>query len=302
MTLRFFAQPWNARPWRERNGQFSWLKLTVFLALFVPGLLTLSDLLQHHLGARPLTELIRQTGLWTLRFLLISLAITPLRRALHWPRLVLVRRMVGVAAFFYGLAHLGAYIADQSFHLGTVASEIALRIYLTIGFTTLLLMAILAATSTDGMIKRLGGKAWRRLHQLAYGIGMLALLHYFMQSKLGFGEPLFMAALFGWAMGYRAIGWLGGEESTPRPRQAAALSLSVALLTALGEALYVHFRFHVDVLRVLKASLAWQLESRSAWAVLAIGLVIALASAVRATIKRRQRRQRGRIAAIPVPA
>jgi hypothetical protein len=123
-----------------------------------------------------------------------------------------------------------------------------------------------------------------------------------LQSKLGFGEPLFMAALFGWAMGYRAIGWLGGEESTPRPRQAAALSLSVALLTALGEALYVHFRFHVDVLRVLKASLAWQLESRSAWAVLAIGLVIALASAVRATIKRRQRRQRGRIAAIPVPA
>src|SRR5437763_717343 len=144
MQRRFWTQPWH-----ERNGKFSALKLAVFLALFGPGLWTLGSYVMGHLGARPLTEIIHQTGLWALRFLLISLAITPLRRALYWPRLVLVRRMVGLAAFAYGLAHFATYIADQSFDLSMVTAEIAHRIYLSIGFSALLLLAILASTSTD---------------------------------------------------------------------------------------------------------------------------------------------------------
>ena len=206
MQRSFFAQPWH-----DRGGQFSALKLAVFLALFAPWLWTLVFFISGKLGARPLTEIIHQTGLWTLRFLLISLAITPVRRSLHWPRLVLVRRMVGVAAFAYGLAHFTTYIVDESFNLRMVASEILFRLYLTIGFAALVLLAALALTSTDGMIRRLGGRRWRRLHQLAYAIGLLALVHYFLQSKLGFGEPLFMSALFGWSMGYRLIGWLSHD-------------------------------------------------------------------------------------------
>src|SRR5260370_41138465 len=152
MQRRFFT-----RHWHDRGGQVSWLKLAVFLALSAPGLWTLSSYVEGNLGARPLTEVIHQTGLWTIRFLLISLAITPLRRSLRWPRLVLVRRMVGVAAFAYGLAHFATYIVDQSFNLRMVASEIVFRLYLTIGFGALSLMAVLPLTSTGGVINRLVG-------------------------------------------------------------------------------------------------------------------------------------------------
>ena len=108
MQPRFFAQPWH-----DRTGRFSVLKLVVFLAVFAPGLWTVVLYAEGRLGARPLTEIIHQTGLWTLRFMLISLAITPLRRTLQWPRLVLVRRMVGVAAFAYGLALKNAKVSVE---------------------------------------------------------------------------------------------------------------------------------------------------------------------------------------------
>jgi len=119
--------------------------------------------------------LIHRAGFWTLMFLLISLAITPLRRIARFGQLVDVRRMIGVGAFCYGVAHISLYILDQMFDLATVASEIAQRVYLTIGFTAWLGLAVLAVTSTDGMVRELGGLRWRRLHQLAYVIAVLAL-------------------------------------------------------------------------------------------------------------------------------
>src|SRR5690606_18658997 len=102
------------------------------------------------LGAEPLDELIHQTGLWTIRLLFLSLAVTPLRQIFRVPALAAVRRQVGVAAFAYGAVHLSLYVTDQRFDLGTVASEIVLRVYLTIGMTGLLILLALAATSTDG--------------------------------------------------------------------------------------------------------------------------------------------------------
>src|SRR5690242_21190809 len=128
----------------------------VFAALFVPAAGTAYGYLTDALGARPLIEANHQTGLWMIRFFLLALAITPLRQILQWPRLLLVRRMIGVAAFVYGLAHISLYTADEKFALGTVGSEIVLRIYLTIGFTALVGLGLLAATSTDGMVRRLG--------------------------------------------------------------------------------------------------------------------------------------------------
>jgi len=286
------------QPWQDRSGQLSPLKLCVFLTLFAPGAWTLGAYGLGLLGARPLTEIIHQTGLWTLRFLLSSLASAPLRRTLHWPRLVVVRRMIGIAAFAYGLAHFGAYVLDQSFAWRVVVTEILLRTYLTIGFSSLLLLALLAATSTDGMIRRLGGRRWRWLHRLAYVIGVLALLHYFMQSKLGFGEPLLMAGLFGWSMGYRIMVWVCGEENAPALSLVVALSLFAGLATAMGEAIYVALSFHVGIGRVLAACLAWAPGSRSAMAVALIGLVIAAAGACRWRL-RQKRLPPSRLAATP---
>ena len=122
--------------------------------------------------------------------------------------MLLVRRNVGVAAACYAVAHLSLYVVDQNFKLLTVVSEIALRFYLTIGFVALLVLLALAGTSTDGWVKRLGGN-WKRLHRLAYPVGAVALLHFYIQSKLNVSEPVFVSGLFVWLMAWRVVpeGW-----------------------------------------------------------------------------------------------
>src|SRR4029077_320290 len=136
-------------PWLDRSGQLSLFKLAVFLSLFTPSAWTLFSYEHGILGPRPLIEAIHQTGLWAFRFLMISLAITPLRGALRWSRLILIRRMVGVAAFGYAALHFVLYILDQAFDWRLGASEIAFRFYLTLGFLALMWLSVLAATSTD---------------------------------------------------------------------------------------------------------------------------------------------------------
>src|SRR5216110_698068 len=121
-------------PWQDYSGRTSPLKLAIFVALFGPALWTALSFFMGWLQPQPFTAAIREIGLWTIRLIFIALAITPLRSIVQWPRLILVRRMVGVAAFAYGLAHITLYVADLKFDVAKAASEIALRIYLTIGF------------------------------------------------------------------------------------------------------------------------------------------------------------------------
>ncbi|HXQ40539.1 MAG TPA: protein-methionine-sulfoxide reductase heme-binding subunit MsrQ [Candidatus Udaeobacter sp.] len=267
-------------PWQDRSGHLSPLKLAVFIALFAPGLWTAAAYGLGQLGPRPWTEAIHQTGLWAIRLLFVSLAVTPLRRVLQFRHLIVVRRMIGVAAFCYALLHFLAYAGDQAFAWGHVASEVILRFYLTIGFTALLFLAALAATSTEGMIRRLGGRNWRWLHRLAYVIGLLALTHYFIQTKLGFGEPLTMAGIYAWLMAHRVLVAL-------RPAAAGnawaliSLSLACGIGAALAEAGYVWLTLHVDPARVLTAALAWTPGSRAGWIVFVAGMLLALAGAWR---------------------
>ena len=194
-------------PWDDYGGRVSPLKLTVFAALFVPAGWVAFAYGFGLLGARPLNEAIHQIGLWTIRLIFLALAVTPLRQLLQWPRLILVRRMIGVAAFAYVLIHFSLYTASQAFDLDKVASEIVHRVYLTIGFTALLGLAALAATSTDGMVRRLGGRRWQLLHRLVYAIGVLAVIHYCFQSKLDLWQPTIMAGLLFWLFGYRLLLW-----------------------------------------------------------------------------------------------
>ena len=191
-------------PWYDYGGRLSPFKLAVFVLLFAPALWVMVAFPLGWLGARPTNEAIHQIGLWALRLIFIALAITPLRDVLQWPLLVLVRRMVGVAAFAYALAHLLLYIASEAFDLAKVASEIVLRIYLTIGFAAVLGLSALAATSTDSMVRRLG-RRWQTLHRLVYLIALLAVVHYWMQSKLEIWEPTIMVGIYLWLMGYRLL-------------------------------------------------------------------------------------------------
>jgi methionine sulfoxide reductase heme-binding subunit len=269
------------RLWLDRSGRFSPLRSSVLALLFAPGLWLAWRLAAGQLGARPITELIHQTGLWAIRLLLISLAVTPLRQLLRWPQLIIIRRMIGVAAFAYAAAHLGAYATDQQFRLAVVAMEIVRRFYLTIGAAALLALLLLAATSTDGMMRRLGGRFWRRLHWLVYPAGIVAAVHFFLQSKLDVAEPFVMAGLLLWLLGYRLM-----PAAKERPLRlvglVGALGLLAGLVTLGGEIAYYALAFHADPLRVLAACFSLQAGVRPGWIVLAIGLVITALAVARA--------------------
>lgn len=270
-------------PWRDPAGRFSAFKFTVFCLLFVPGLAIALRYGSGTLGPRPLSEVLHQCGTWAIRLILLSLAVSPGRAVLAWPRLMQVRRMVGVAAFAYAAAHLLLYAADQAFDLGKVASEIVLRLYLAIGFVALLILSALAITSTNGMVRRLGGRRWRRLHRLTYAAGLLAVVHFFMQTKFNVSEPCTLAGLFVWLMGYRAVawrGWLAGRRAAWWP---AALALIAAGGTALGEALYYWSKIGAAPQRVLAANWTFDMGVRPAGFVLSICLALALAGVLRQT-------------------
>lgn len=268
-------------PWRDPAGRFSTFKLTVFILLFVPAIVVAFRYDNGLLGPRPLDEALQQIGTWALRLILISLLVTPGRRILQWPRLMQVRRMVGVAAFAYAVAHLSLYVADEAFDLRKVATEILLRIYLTIGFTALLILTIMASTSTNGMIRRLGGKRWRRLHRLVYLAALLAVVHFFMQSKLNVDEPFVMAGLLVWLMGYRLVVWLGAIDGKLAAWWPTILALISAAATAIGESIYYWIKVGVSPIRVLQANLMFDPSIRPAWFVLAICLTVAVAGALR---------------------
>jgi sulfoxide reductase heme-binding subunit YedZ len=201
-------------PWKDRQGRFSWMKALVLAAAFVPALVTAWWAIRGELGGRPVMEAIHNTGLWAIRFLMIALAVTPARAVFDAARVILVRRMLGLTALAYAVAHFSLYVLSEQFNLLTVASEIALRFYLLIGFIALLGLVALGVTSTDAMIRRMG-VWWKRLHRLAYPIGVLAVLHYFIQTKANVSEAVVFAGFFLWLMGLRLLpaGWRGNPAA-----------------------------------------------------------------------------------------
>ncbi|HKS88178.1 MAG TPA: protein-methionine-sulfoxide reductase heme-binding subunit MsrQ [Stellaceae bacterium] len=280
-------------PWKDYGGRTSPLKLAVFVALFGPAAWVVLSLALGWLEPRPYTAAIREIGLWTIRLIFLALAVTPLRQVLQWPKLIEVRRMIGVAACAYALCHLTLYTADMMFDLARVAREIVLRIYLTIGFAAVLGLAAMAATSTDGMVRRLGPRKWQRLHRLVYLIALLAVVHFCMQSKLDLWEPTIMAGLYAWLMGYRLLTarWLQARlpwRIAVRGRLpflwVGALGIAAALLTALGEAAYFAFAYHAGPGRVIAANWSLTLGLRPAAAVFGIAAAVLAAGALRSGI------------------
>ena len=154
-------------------------------------------------AARPINDAIHSTGNYAIWLIVLSLAITPARRLFNAPKLINMRRTLGVTAFCYVVLHLTLYVVQEKYDLVKVASEIVLRIYLTIGFVALIGLIALAATSTDGMIKRLGGARWNRLHKLVYPIAILGSIHFLMQTKLDISESAMVVGFLFWLLGYR---------------------------------------------------------------------------------------------------
>ena len=193
--------------------------------LFIAALLPLSYLVAgafffpDWLGANPAEYITRSLGDWTLRLLLLTLAITPLRRITGRTWLLRLRRMLGLFTFFYALLHLSSYVSfDHVFDVGEILKDIVKRPFITVGFTCFVLIIPLALTSTNAMVRRLGAKRWQALHRLVYVIAPLAVLHFWWMVKRDLTEPIIYALLLGVLLGYRVFIKLRGSG----PRAAVA--------------------------------------------------------------------------------
>ena len=286
--------------WRDARGRLSVLRIaTLALLLWPIALAIVAWQTEIRFEARPVNDLIHRAGFWMLMFLLLSLAVTPLRRIARYGQLVDLRRMIGVGAFCYGVAHISLYILDQAFDLAHVVSEIVLRVYLTVGFTALLGLGVLAATSTDGMVRALGGLRWRRLHQLVYLIAVFALVHFFQQTKLDESVPTLVTGLFLWLAGYRLIAWRWKRPGELPTWLLLGLSVAASALTFAGEAIGIAIKFNVSPLMVLQTAFDFDLDNldmvRPGWYVLAAGLAVVLLDLACARWRTRRPRQ-------PMPA
>jgi sulfoxide reductase heme-binding subunit YedZ len=262
--------------WHDRRGRFSFLRAVTLAVLIAPFLALVYFTVTHDLGPRPRTEAIHEVGLWAIRFLMLSLFVTPMRRIARYAPLVDIRRMVGVASFLYIALHLALYIADQTFDLAKVASEIVLRYYLTIGFTAWVGLAALAATSNNMMMRELGGLRWRRLHWLVYPIAVLGTIHYFMQSKLEVFEPTVLGGIFIWLMLYRILHWAFPRQGEFPLWVIAATWFAVGAFTFLAEAVAFGIAFHAPVGRVLETDFTFRAGIRPGWYVWAAGVLVLL--------------------------
>lgn len=272
-------------PWRDRAGRLSLLKLGVFAALFLPALWILLQWRLDWLGSKPVTEALHQCGQWAVRFLGLTLAVTPFRFIGNWPKLILVRRMLGLAALAYVLAHVSLYVVQEAYDIRQVLSEIALRFYLTIGAVGVAGLIALGATSTDAAIRRMGA-AWRRLHLLVFPIAAIALLHFFIQTKIDVYEATLTAGLFVLLMVYRLMR-RAGVGYTPLTLFGAAIA--GGLLTMALEASWYGLATGAPPLAVLKANLNFDIAIRPGMWVMLAGAGVALLRVVRPAPPARKR-------------
>jgi len=193
------------------------MKPLVFFLALAPYLWMLFRALTGRLSANPIEDVTLTTGIWALRFLLIALAITPIRRITGWNRVIQYRRMFGLFAFFYATNHLLIYLVlDQGLAFEFILPDIVKRPYITAGMTAFTLMVPLAITSTKGWIRRLGRK-WQLLHRLVYVSAIAACLHFLWKVQVVIGEPVYYAAILAALLGFRVLWRL---RQTARVRQA----------------------------------------------------------------------------------
>jgi sulfoxide reductase heme-binding subunit YedZ len=263
----------NWQIWHDRRGRLSPLRIATLALLLLPVAKALIDAGDIAHGARPINDVIHRTGFWALVFLGVTLAVTPFRRIARYGNLIDVRRMLGVGTFIYIAAHLVLYVADLKYDIAKVLSELTTRVYLIVGGVAWIGLAVLAVTSTDGMVKRIGGLRWRRLHQSIYVIALLALIHYFQQTKADLTVPVFVAGLFTWLIGYRVLTWWQ-DQNELSTLSLLALGIIVSLLTFAGEAIGIGITFGVSPLRVLETVFDFDAGIRPGWQVLAASLVV----------------------------
>jgi sulfoxide reductase heme-binding subunit YedZ len=208
-----------------RQIRFVW-KPTIFLLCLVPAALVVTDLYEitGTLGANPVEAMLDRFGIWSIRFIMITLAVTPLRKLSGWNWLTRFRRMFGLFTFFYVLMHFlvwlmldrGLYFSALADVLPAVVEDLTERTFITLGFTALVLLTAMAVTSTAGMRRRMG-RRWQKLHYSAYAVGTLGVWHYWWQVKKGPDDAIYYAAILAVLLGLRAYWYLQKRKKKLRP-------------------------------------------------------------------------------------
>jgi methionine sulfoxide reductase heme-binding subunit len=264
-------------PWTDRAGRVSWIKLICFLGVLAPAAWMALEWRMGWLSPKPVTDLLRESGDWAVRLLVLSLAVTPLRWVTRWNKLILVRRMLGLAALFYTLLHVVLWFADLRFAWMRILVEMFLRTFLTVGLAATLVMIVLGVTSNDHYIRKLGAQRWNALHAWAYAAAVLSLVHFFMEIRLDATEASLMTGLFVLLMAFRYV----RRKMSPNFITLGATAILCGVSTALIEAFYYSIATRVPIARVLKANLDFSYTVRPSWWVFAAGVVIAVLAAWR---------------------
>jgi sulfoxide reductase heme-binding subunit YedZ len=262
-------------PWRDRAGNFSWLRALIFGLVVTLLVAVLGGLATDSHGAEPLKGATKEFGELTLRWLIFVLAITPLRRITGYGHLIGIRRMVGLSAFIFVFGHFALYVALQDGDLGKVISEVSSRIYLTIGFIALIGLSALAVTSFDRAIRAMG-RGWHRLHRLVYPLTALGLLHFFMQSKFDVSEAAMMSGIFTGLMVFRLLDRRSWRPLLGPVLMVIIMAISAGVSAALWEYLWHLTQTGVPADRVLMSNFDFEYEIRHPWIAAAIMMVPAL--------------------------
>jgi len=182
------------------------LKPAVFVAALAPFLWLLYNAFWGDLGANPVETITNQTGIWTLRLIVATIAITPIRWLTKWNPIIQFRRMIGLFAFFYSVLHFSIYfVLDRSMMVEGLWDDVVKRPYITVGFIGFVMMIPLALTSTKGWIRRIGGKRWALLHRLVYVTAIAGVIHYWWKVKLDVTDPMIYAAIVAILLGWRLV-------------------------------------------------------------------------------------------------
>jgi len=255
----------------------SWLKAGTFALMFVPALWLLHQLGTGQFGPVPLGGMTYWSGLWATALLLLALAVTPAVRILRWGRLMLVRRMIGVTALAYTLAHIVIYFALRFWDFAHIAHEMVSRLSLILATLATLGLIALGATSLDAAVARMGAKGWQRLHNAIYAISALVLVHYLLSPGIFPDQYLTVGAFF-WLMAWRLVDRRGrGTDAVALAALAAGSSVFAMLLEAAWIWAYHGYR----PLETLSNNLSLELGIAPAWKILGLGLAIALAATLR---------------------
>jgi sulfoxide reductase heme-binding subunit YedZ len=267
-------------PWQDRNRRFSWLKASAFALMLLPAIRFAYQFYTGEYGMLPIAlgGLTYWSGVWATVILLMALAVTPALTILRWPALVDVRRMIGVTALVYPLAHIIIYFALRFWNWPLIANEMVTRLTLIVATVSTIGLIVLAATSLDAAIRYMGARNWQRLHNTNYVISGLAILHVVL-ARGTYGEQYMLTGVFFWLMAWRVLAhYRQGADA----RALAMLAVASCVLTALLEAGYLWGRRGYEPLGTLGNNFTLatlDIGVPPAWQVLAFGLAFALAAA-----------------------